>query len=98
MLLLPAPAAVVWVVEPYEVVVPYWNHQSVASAAGLTVPLSVAVVPPTALTGPVIAVGAASVAAVATAASDSSAAVSVATVPLMTLTLPRCRKPQIVRP
>ena len=55
--------ALVWVVaEPYEVEVPYSNHHSVATAPGLTVPLSVADTPPTALTVPVIAVGAAAAA------------------------------------
>ena len=51
------------VFEPYDVVVPYSNHQSVAAPRGLTVPFSVADVPPTALTEPVIAVGAAAPAA-----------------------------------
>jgi hypothetical protein len=48
--------------------VPYSTYQVVAWPPGLTVPLTVADVGPTALTGPVIAVGAAA-AAVATQAS-----------------------------
>ncbi len=47
------------VFDPYDVEVPYSNHQSVAAPPGLTVPFSVAEVPATALTVPVIAVGAA---------------------------------------
>ena len=43
--------------------VPYSTYQVVACAPGLTVPLTVAEVGPTALTGPVIAVGAAAIAA-----------------------------------
>ena len=45
------------VFDPYDVDVPYSNHQSVAAPPGLTVPFSVAEVPATALTVPVIAVG-----------------------------------------
>ena len=41
---------------------PYSNHHSVAAPPGLTVPFSVADAPPTALTVPVIAVGAAAAA------------------------------------
>jgi hypothetical protein len=48
--------------DPYDVDVPYSNHQSVATPPGLTVPFTVADVPPTALTEPVIAVGAAAAA------------------------------------
>jgi hypothetical protein len=58
----PEPAVVVGVFEPYDVDVPYSNHQVVAVPPGLTVPVSVAVVPPTELTGPVSAVGAAAAA------------------------------------
>ena len=59
----PAPAFVWGVAEPYEEEVPYSNHHSVAAPPGLTVPFRVADEPPTALTGPVIAVGAAAIAA-----------------------------------
>ena len=41
---------------------PYSNHHSVTAPPGLTVPFSVADEPPTALTVPVIAVGAAAAA------------------------------------
>ena len=70
----PEPAAVVAVFEPYEVEVPYSNHQSVATLPGLTVPVSVAVVPPTALTGPVRAVGAAAAAVSANVAARTAEA------------------------
>ena len=43
--------------------VPYSTYQVVACPPGLTVPLTVAELGPTALTGPVIAVGAAAIAA-----------------------------------
>ena len=43
--------------------VPYSTYHVVACPPGLTVPLTVAEVGPTALTGPVIAVGAAAIAA-----------------------------------
>ena len=43
--------------------VPYSTHHVVACPFGFTVPVAVAVVGPTAVTGPVIAVGAAAVAA-----------------------------------
>ena len=68
----PEPAAVVAVFDPYEVEVPYSNHQSVATLPGLTVPVSVAVVPPTALTGPVRAVGAAAAAVSANVAARTA--------------------------
>ena len=55
---------------------PYSNHQSVAAPPGLTVPFSVADVPPTALTVPVIAVGAAATAPSATLAATSTAAMT----------------------
>ena len=70
----PEPAAVVAVFDPYEVDVPYSNHQSVAALPGLTVPVSVAVVPPTALTGPVRAVGAAAAAVSANVAARTAEA------------------------
>ena len=69
----PEPAAVVAVFEPYEVVGPYSNHQSVATPAGFTVPPSVADVPSIALTVPVIAVGLAATAAPVTIAARATA-------------------------
>ena len=68
----PEPAAVVAVLDPYDVEVPYSNHQSVAAPPGLTVPFTVADVPPTAVTAPVIAVGAAAAAPCTRVAAASS--------------------------
>ncbi len=70
----PEPAFAVAVVEPYDVEVPYSNHQSVAAPPGFTVPFTVADVPATVLTVPVIADGAAAAAAwtTARAASDTT--------------------------
>ena len=55
---------------------PYSNHQSVAAPPGLTVPFTVADVPPTAVTDPVIAVGAAATAPSATLAATRVAAMT----------------------
>src|SRR4051812_18448720 len=53
----PAFAFAVW--EPYDVDVPYWMYHVVASPPGTTLPVTVAVVAPIAVAGPVVAVGAA---------------------------------------
>jgi len=58
----PEPAAVAGVVEPYDVEVPYSNHQSVARPFGSTAPFRVAEVPVIALTEPGIAPGGAAAA------------------------------------
>ena len=73
---MPDPAAVVAVFDPYAVVVPYSNHQSVAAPLGLTVPFSVADVPPTALTVPVIATGFAAAAPCTTSAATTTTTAS----------------------
>ena len=54
----PFPALRVAVREPYEVVLPYSTYQLVASPPGSTLPVTVALVPPTDVAGPVTAVGA----------------------------------------
>jgi hypothetical protein len=58
-LAVPEPAPVDAVCEPYEVLPPYSTYQLVETPPGLTVPVTVADVAPTELTGPVMAVGAA---------------------------------------
>ena len=55
----PEPAFAFAVCEPYDVDVPYWTYQVVASPPGTTDPVTVAVVAPIAVAGPVVAVGAA---------------------------------------
>ena len=54
--------------------VPYSTHHVVACPFGFTVPVAVALVGPTDVTGPVIAVGAAAVAAAPPPAAASAAA------------------------
>ena len=61
--------------------VPYSTYQVVACAPGLTVPLTVAEVGPTALTGPVIAVGAAAIAAAPATTQTSAEAVKSVAMP-----------------
>ena len=56
---LPDPALAVAVFEPYAVDAPYCTYQVVASPPGTTDPVTVAVVDPMAVAGPVVAVGAA---------------------------------------
>jgi hypothetical protein len=56
---LPEPAFPFGVSVPYEVDVPYSTHHVVASPPGTTVPVTVAVVDPIDVAGPVVAVGAA---------------------------------------
>src|SRR3954451_22467047 len=53
----PAFAFAVW--EPYDVDVPYWTYHVVASPPGTTFPVTVAVVAPIAVAGPVVALCAA---------------------------------------
>src|SRR5689334_9862901 len=55
----PEPAVAVAVFEPYDVDVPYWTYQLVDCPPGTTLPVTVAVVAPIAVAGPVVAVGAA---------------------------------------
>jgi hypothetical protein len=55
----PEPAFAFAVCEPYDVDVPYWTYQLVACPPGTTLPVTVAVVAPIAVAGPVVAVGAA---------------------------------------
>jgi hypothetical protein len=64
-LAVPDPALVEAVFDPYEVLFPYSKYHVVETPPGLTVPVAVAAPAPTALTGPVIAVGAAACATVA---------------------------------
>ena len=56
---LPEPAFALAVCEAYDVDVPYSTYQVVAWPPGATVPVTVAVVAPIAVAGPVVAVGAA---------------------------------------
>jgi hypothetical protein len=72
-LAVPDPALVDTVCDPYEMLVPYSTYHFVVTPPGLTVPVAVAEVGPTALTGPVIAVGAAACAAVAMVSSRAAA-------------------------
>jgi hypothetical protein len=65
----PEPALFAAVLEPYEVDVPYSTCHVVASPPGSTVPVTDAVVDPTAVVGPVVAVGAAAAARPAKSAS-----------------------------
>jgi len=89
----PEPAEVVAVFEPYEVEVPYSKNHAVADPPGLTVPVSVAVVPPTELTGPVRAVGAAAAAPSAKiAARRAEAAKATAAVQRRRTTVTLCRR------
>ena len=74
MFAVPAPALATGVFVPYAVVLPYSKYQVVAVPFGLTVPLRVAVVALSAVTGPVIAAGAVAACATAATASSSTAA------------------------
>jgi hypothetical protein len=60
--LVPDPALTADVFDPYDVVVPYSTYQVVDCPPGLTLPVTVAVVDPTAVVGPVLTVGAANAA------------------------------------
>ena len=71
---MPEPAPLDAVCEPYEVLVPYSTYQLVETPPGLTVPVTVADVAPTELTGPVIAVGAAACAPAAVTRRTTDAA------------------------
>jgi hypothetical protein len=62
--------------EPYDVEVPYSTSHVVAWPPGSTVPVTVAVVDPTAVVGPVVAVGAAATAVPAKTASANTAALA----------------------
>jgi hypothetical protein len=61
--LVPEPALVDDVFEPYPVLVPYSTYHVVAEPFGLTLPETVALVGASAVTGPVVAVGAVAAAA-----------------------------------
>jgi hypothetical protein len=89
----PVPALVEDDFEPYPVVVPYSTHQVVAFPPGLTVPVTVADVPPTAVVGPVVTAGAAA-AAPATkivSATAESAPVARQLLPALRPTAPPCQ-------
>src|SRR5690348_8367188 len=83
----PEPAFALGVSDPYDVDVPYWTDQVVACPPGTTVPVTVAVVAPTAVAGPVVAVGAAARAIPpksTNVAADSTRAASSVRLPVMT--------------
>jgi hypothetical protein len=69
----PLPTLVADVADPYEVLFPHSTCHVVDEPPGSTVPVTVAVLPETAVTGPVTAVGAAARAAVAPAAATTTA-------------------------
>src|SRR5712691_8950402 len=89
----PEPALADVVVEPYEVDVPYSTCQLVASPPGTTDPVTVAVVDPIAVAGPVVAVGAAARALPPKLTSATAAATAAASA----IRLPFISHPQIRR-
>ncbi len=70
----PEPALFEALFDPYDVDVPYSTTHVVACPPGSTVPVTVAVADPTAVVGPVVALGAAASAVPANAARASTAA------------------------
>ena len=83
----PEPAFAFAVCEPYAVVVPYWTYQVVACPPGTTLPVTVAVVAPIAVAGPVVAVGAAARAIPpksTNVTADTATAASIVRLPVMT--------------